>query len=256
MQEPTNPVAIVGAAARLTQKGHMIHSVEDFAELMSKPNKGIVKAVQNMEHFSVTRHAHWTLLIVGGSRRLLAQLRTHHVGIDWTSASMQYGNYNDVELENRFVVPYEVLERGPEAVKIWNEYCANNAEQYSEVQRICKVGHDSAGYIANQASRNLLLVTGNTQAWHNLIRERACCRNTEETQYVTMLIWKRLMESCPVLFCKAGPQCLQPGGCRQGKMSCGTPVHFGKTGYYNEPVSVVGIYDYIKAKWPLLGGDK
>ena len=86
------------------------------------------------------------------------------------------------------------------------------------------VDNDTAGYLAPQGLRNILIIQGNHDAWLNFIRFRACNRNTKETQYVTLKIWEALLETADgkEMFAWAGPDCLH-GKCREGKMSCGCP---------------------------------
>jgi thymidylate synthase (FAD) len=248
IQSPSvNPVAMTSLAARLTQQ--KVKDMDDLKTLMAKnPSEKLVHSVQAMKHESVTRHAVWTIAITGASRRFLAQIRTHSVGVDFTSASLQYQN-----MSGSFdcVVPYKVLEACEREQGIWplQQYramCRATFDNYEEAVELFEDG-DTAGYVSCQASRNVILMTANTEAWRNIIEKRSCNRNTQETQYVTFLIWRALLQEPggQFMFGSAGPECLQDYGCRQRHMSCGAPMS-----YYSKTIEFVD--STIATRWPLL----
>ena len=218
-----SPVGMTGMLAKLTQRGHKVTSAEDLIKLYSDSLKStsLVDAVVKMCHGSVIRHTPVTIAIIGGSRRLLAQLRTHHVGIDWVSASLQYSDYSG---SAQFVVPYEILV-GPEQHKeAFLKKCKEDLDFYEEIVEK-GYSNDTAGYVMNQALRNVLVATANHEAWLNVINRRVCRRNTTETAYVAALIWKALLYDTTNgldMFKYAGPDCLY-GKCSEGKFSCGIP---------------------------------
>ena len=178
-----------------------------------------------------------TVAVVGASRRFLAQARTHHVGIDFVSASLQYSDYSE---DAQFVVPYELIELGSSYEQAYLDFCATAMKQYKAFVD-AGISNDTAGYMAPQGLRNILIIQGNHDAWLNFIRLRACHRNTKETQYVTLRIWEALLKTADgeEMFAWAGPDCLY-GKCREGKMSCGNPF------ISNNPTTL------IKTYYPLL----
>jgi len=97
--------------AKLTQRGHQTKDMDDW-ELVYEDSIGrhrAAKRVVKMPHGTIKRFSPITVAVVGASRRFLAQARTHHVGIDFVSASLQYSDYSE---DAQFVVPYELIELG------------------------------------------------------------------------------------------------------------------------------------------------
>ncbi len=206
--------------AKLTQRGHQIKNMDDLKQLYedSMGQHKAAKRVVKMPHGNIKRFAPIIIAVVGASRRFLAQARTHHVGIDFVSASLQYSDYSG---DAQFVVPYELL--GSCYEQAYLDSCAASMKQYKALVD-AGVDNDTAGYLAPQGLRNILIIQGNHDAWLNFIRFRTCNRNTKETQYVALKIWEALLGTADgeEMFAWAGPDCLH-GKCREGKMSCGCP---------------------------------
>ena len=214
--------------AKLTQRGHQIKNMDDLKHLYddSMGQHKTAKHVVKMPHGTIKRFTPITIAVVGASRRFLAQARTHHVGIDFVSASLQYSDYSD---SAGFVVPYSIIEKDAthHTSKLTTEYlqkCQIDLDYYNWLIMEEGLDNDTAGYTMNQALRNILIIQGNHDAWLNFIRFRACNRNTKETQYVALKIWEALLGTADgeEMFAWAGPDCLH-GKCREGKMSCGDP---------------------------------
>ena len=227
-----DPGRMAGFLARLTQRGHAIKSMDDLEALMDKPvSSDFIKAISSLPHGTIKRFTPITIAIVGASRRFLAQARTSQVGTNFVSASLQYSNYDG---NADFVVPYALKELdAKERIKrpnIGTPY----EDQYLDACRY-GMGHysffadaadnDTAGYVAPQGLRNILIMQANHQAWDYWIRLRGCNRNTVETQYVTMLMWEELLKTPygEEFFGNCGPDCIT-GACREGKMTCGNPM--------------------------------
>lgn len=241
IDNPINPGGTMMFLAKLTQRGHNINSMEDLLNLKAKsqiPSQAVVETVAALPHGTIKRFTPITVAIVGASRRFLAQARTHQVGFNYVSASLQYSNYTD---KGQFVVPYALLEADATAkcIKIPfggfddAEYCKPSElylRQCNEAMKTYKLladttDNDTAGYAAPQGLRNILVMQGNHEAWMNFIRLRSCNRNTNETQYVTLKIWEELLKTPDgeEMFRYAGPDCMF-GPCREGKMACGNPL--------------------------------
>jgi hypothetical protein len=227
LQEPQFAAALSSLAASITQ-----HPISDMDELVGafeaykrKPASSTVKFCQSAKH-NTQRHNSYTIAVVGTSRRLLAQIRTHHVGIDFTSASLQY---QDVSATADFFIPYKIYE---ECEKVHSDYpvirykelCMQSADAYNE---ICAdvADNDTAGYVMNNSIRNVLLITGNAEAFRNLINRRTCNRNTVEAKYVAFKIWEALLQTKDgdLMFGSAGPDCVIDK-CREGRMFCKHPL--------------------------------
>lgn len=237
-----NPTAIAEAenmlvcAARLTQRGHSIKCMRGFMDLYEKEyTEQTVANLAALPHPTLQKFAVINVAVVGASRRFLAQITRHQNEVKFMSASLQYSDYSD---EADFVVPYELLDS-----PFRNSYildCKNAMEQYKAMTGV-GVSNDSSGYLTPQALRNVLIISATPYQWKHMIGQRICRRNTAETRYVMLKIWKELYELAPELF-SGGCFCMT-GACKEGKMSCGAPI---------SPLATPD--DIIKADFPLLAG--
>lgn len=255
------PAGMMMFLAKLTQRGHNIQCMDDLMKLyndsMNKHKTAV--SVAALPHGTIKRFTPITIAIVGASRRFLAQARTHQVGINYVSASLQYSDYSG---KADFVVPYALLEASHNGERIgsWDpvefylDRCQDDMDNYTKISEI--TDNDTAGYAAPQGLRNILIIQANHESWMNFIRARGCSRNTVETQYVTLRIWEELLktEDGEEMFHFAGPDCMY-GACREGKMCCGKPLrkYVGIAGsIQNASIPRLIIDD----KWPLLKEDK
>ena len=207
-------------AARLTQRGHQIKSMEDFLKLYEKSyGEDLVESLVSLPHPTIQKLGVINVAIVGASRRFLAQITRNQNEVKFISASLQYSNYSD---DAGFLIPYEILEQGDKAENKFLSNCMEEMEKYKEVVR--ETGeHDTAGYMAPQALRNVLIVSATPYQWKHMISQRTCKRNTAETRYIMLKIWQCLYELEQAFFRDAGPFCMK-GKCQEKKMSCKYPI--------------------------------
>ena len=91
-------------AARLTQRGHRIATMDDLMALYEKSfSENTVAAISGLPHPTVQKFAVITVAVVGASRRFLAQITRHQNEVKFMSASLQYSNYTG---QADFAVPY------------------------------------------------------------------------------------------------------------------------------------------------------
>lgn len=238
-----NPEAVSSAekmmvcAARLTQRGHKIKSLSDFMELYNKGyTKDTVAAMTKLPHPTIQKFGVINVVIVGASRRFLAQITRHQNEVKFMSASLQYSDYSG---DADFAIPYEAMEHGQEDAYLAS--CVQGMENYvAAIEQ--GLPHDAAGYLMPQGLRNVLLISATPYQWKHIIGQRTCRRNTSETRIVTLKIWEQLYTLNPQLFSCAttGPFCMR-GACKEGKMSC------------QEPMRVIGSpAEHLRADYPLL----
>lgn len=253
-----NPGQMMMFLAKLTQRGHNIKNMDDLLNLFNStaPAASTIEAVAALPHGTIKRFCPITVAIVGASRRFLAQARTHPVGFNYVSASLQYSDYSG---KADFVVPYALtkydhdhaeeiaITASESRVHRYLESCQDAMSTYMALAE--STDNDTAGYAAPQGLRNILIIQANHEAWMNFIRARSCNRNTVETQYVTLRIWEELLNTPDgnEMFSYAGPDCMW-SICREGKMCCGKPLK-GKH-LVNDEASIPRTI--INAKWPLL----
>lgn len=245
-----DPAQMMMFMAKLTQRGHKITCMDELKELLRKsaePKSESVARVAALPHGSIKRFTPITVAIVGASRRFLAQARTHQVGFNYVSASLQYSDYSG---KAQFVVPYNLLKAEADGKKglvdLYLKSCEASMTDYATIAK--EADNDTAGYAAPQGLRNILIMQANHQAWSYFIMLRGCNRNTVETQYVTLRIWEELLKT-PYgneMFKMAGPSCIY-GACREGGFSCGKPLgYIDVNSTDNIPRRI------IEERWPLL----
>lgn len=203
--------------ARLTQRGHGIHNMDDLMELKNKSyTENTVKAMCSLPHPTIQKFGVINVAIVGASRRFLAQITRHQNEVKFMSASLQYSDYSG---QADFCVPYDIIKNGCEADYL--DDCKTAMEAY-ECAVHGGINNDAAGYLAPQGLRNILIISATPYQWKHMIKQRTCRRNTDETRYVMLLIWKKL-KKLGLMFEDCGPFCMS-GACPEGKMTCGKRI--------------------------------
>lgn len=226
-------------AARLTQRGHKIATMDDLLALYEKSfNDDTVAAIGSLPHPTVQKFAVITVAVVGASRRFLAQVTRHQNEVKFMSASLQYSNYAG---QADFAVPYEVLAAPAPVRELYLKSCHEGMDCY---EKLCGagVGHDAAGYATPQGLRNVLLISATPYQWKHIIGQRVCRRNTDETRIVLLKVWQELYRLSPSLFAPqlTGAFC-QRDRCLEGKMSCTRKLD-----------GSMGPGDILEADYPLL----
>ena len=214
-------------AARLTQQGHKIASMDDLMELYEKSfSVQTVAAMGALPHPTIQKFAVITVAIIGASRRFLAQITRHQNEVKFMSASLQYSNYTG---QADFAVPYSIMTAPAVVRELYLKSCNESMKCY---EALCTAGsgHDAAGYATPQGLRNVLLISATPYQWKHIISQRVCRRNTDETRIVLLKVWKELYELSPALFAPSltGPFC-QMDRCLEGKMTCGRKLQADMT---------------------------
>ena len=97
-------------AARLTQRGHQISCLSDFMDLYEKTyQRSTVENLVKLPHPTIQKFGIINVVVVGASRRFLAQITRHQNEVKYMSASLQYSDYSGVE---DFVIPYDLIGTG------------------------------------------------------------------------------------------------------------------------------------------------
>lgn len=221
---------IMGFLARMTQRGHEIHDMDDLLNLYNKScSDKLIGNLADLPHGTIKRFPTYTIAIVGASRRFLAQIRTHQHA-DFVSGSLQYSDWSaNKDPKNMFVVPYETLDNS-QLRSYYLDSCVRNFIQYRTIASAA--GNDAAGFILPNSMRNVLVIHAGVQEWQYIIGLRTCRRNSLETRYVCYRIWEQLYntEYGPLLFNagNTGAGC-QTTLCHEGHMSCKKPLPKGST---------------------------
>lgn len=214
-------IKMMVCAARLTQRAHTIDTMDDFMELFNKPYKETtVKNMTKLPHPTIQKFGIINIVILGASRRFLAQITRHQNEVKFMSGSLQYSNYKDFR---RFVVPYNLLGK-PDLIEKYLDGCTKSMELYNELNNL-GIDNDTCGFVAPQSLRNVLIISATPYQFKHMISQRICRRNSDETRYVMLKIWQELYKLSPELFSvdTTGPHCSK-GFCKEGVMACGKPV--------------------------------
>ena len=221
-----NPNAVYEAeqmmvcAARLTQRGEKIKNLDDFMTLYDRGfSAATVEHMAALPHPTLQKFAVINVVVVGASRRFLAQVTRHQNEVKFMSASLQYSDYSG---EADFVVPYELLDTLQSVQYL--QQCQAAMQAYQALTDY-NISHDSAGYAAPQGLRNVLIISATPYQWKHMIGQRICRRNTDETRYVMLKIWEALYSLNPIMFSleTTGAQCMRDF-CKEGKMTCGNAL--------------------------------
>ena len=147
----------------ITQRGHKIKSLDDFMALYNKSyTEDTVTTMTKLPHPTIQKFGAINVVIIGASRRFLAQITRHQNEVKFMSASLQYSDYSD---DAAFAVPYEVMERGEEETYLTS--CKLNMANYAEAVRQ-GLDNDAAGYMAPQGLRNVLIISATPYQWKHI----------------------------------------------------------------------------------------
>lgn len=208
-------------AARLTQRGHKLENMDDVLHLYKQPaSDELIKNLVSLPHPTIQKFSVINVVVVGASRRFLAQITRHQNEVKFMSASLQYSDYSGY---SDFCVPYQILKNGSRAVSYYYAQCGQAMAAYREFAK--SAGNDAAGYLAPQGLRNILVISATPYQWKHMISQRICHRNTDETRFVMLKIWHELMKLDENIFSvkTTGAEC-QRSACKEGKMCCQCPL--------------------------------
>ena len=212
--------------ARLTQRGHSIKCLADFMELYNKDYTAkTAETMVRLPHPTIQKFGVVNVVVIGASRRFLAQITRHQNEVKYMSASLQYSDYSD---DADFVVPYEFI-GNEEQTAAYIKTCRESMAAYKAAVD-SGMPNDSAGYMAPQGLRNVLLISATPYQWKHMIGQRVCKRNTTETRYVMLRVWEELHALNPTLFSPetTGAFCVRDK-CLEGGMNCGSVMPKGAT---------------------------
>ena len=202
--------------ARLTQRGHLINSMDDLFILFEESIHGAPSdKLLMLPHTTIQRMNHITVAITGLSTKAVSQLRTHATRLTFVSTSTQYSDYTGCN--DNYVIP--------EGLTTVQEQCMHAA--YQEMQNVYEkliangVDKDKASYLLPQGLRKTLIISGSLDDWNYVMRTRLCHRNTEEVQYIMRRILTEISNRCGEEYTvNMLPNCVN-GKCLEGKFSCG-----------------------------------
>jgi thymidylate synthase (FAD) len=209
--EPEKTVAV---AARLCYSP--VGGEDLFANLTDQEAEKLVRFVVKSGHLSTTEHISFTFTIEGVSRALTHQLVRHRLA-SYNQQSQRYvkffGNYN-------YIIPPTVKNNTAIAKKF--DKMTTEIHNFYEEMLAAGVEAEDARYILPNASETKIIVTMNGRELLHFFTVRCCNRAQWEIKELAISMLKAVKKVAPVVFEKAGPNCLR-GPCPEGKFQCEAP---------------------------------
>lgn len=226
-------------ACMITRGANKYDDISKFIDTVHKEawSNERINSILSLPHSKVSRFTNYKFLVFGSSRRFLAQLMTHHIGISVMSGSLQYSDFSKHHPDDMFVVPYELLDKPVER----SEYlgtCLGDYKRYVNTCNTCT--NDTAGYSMPQGLRNVLYISVNLEELRFIGNQRLCKRNTDETRYVFGKMIEAVVKVTGIDDSLFLPACSH-GKCFEDKYCCGKPIESFKT-----------ITEYLDEEFPLL----
>jgi thymidylate synthase (FAD) len=208
------PETMVAVAARLC---YSPVGVSELLEEMGEEDiNKLVRFVIKSGHLSTTEHISFTFAIEGVSRALTHQLVRHRVA-SYNQQSQRYVSFKD---NFEYIIPPQVEEDND----IREEYDGLIKDAHDLYKKFLDKGIEAedARYLLPNASETKIIVTMNGRELLHFFTVRCCNRAQWEIRKMATTMLKLVKKTAPVVFEKAGPNCLR-GPCREGKLKCDNP---------------------------------
>lgn len=208
------PEKMVAVAARLCYSP--VGGEQLLEDLSAEEVNKLVRFVVKSGHLSTTEHIYFTFAVEGVSRALTHQLVRHRLA-SYNQQSQRYvkfhGNYE-------YVVP-PAVKNNPQIIPKFTALIEQIHNFYEEMLE-SGVEAEDARYILPNASETKIIVSMNGRELLHFFTVRCCNRAQWEIKELATGMLKNIKQVCPVVFEKAGPNCLR-GPCPEGKFTCGKP---------------------------------
>jgi len=208
------PEKMVAVAARLCYSP--VGGEQLLEDLSAEEVNKLVRFVVKSGHLSTTEHIYFTFAVEGVSRALTHQLVRHRLA-SYNQQSQRYvkfhGNYE-------YVVP-PAVKNNPKIIPKFTALIEQIHNFYEEMLK-SGVEAEDARYILPNASETKIIVSMNGRELLHFFTVRCCNRAQWEIKELATGMLKIIKQVCPVVFEKAGPNCLR-GPCPEGKFTCGKP---------------------------------
>lgn len=179
-------------SAKLTQKTLDTLDMETLIQMNCSPaNKILVDRLIKAEHAQCFRLNMIPVGIIGCSRRFLAQITRHKVGVEFVSTSLQYGEWCQPQY-------YGCID------KVDQEILRSMYQYHSQA-----MGRDMAGYYVPEGLLGSMIISATPWEWRHIIEQRTCNRNTPETKTIIEAIRVLLSQYSNVF--DVGPKCMSTG---------------------------------------------
>jgi len=208
-----DPDRTVAASAKLCYSDSSVSDI--LAEIEPETMKGFITHLLRSGHMSPFEHATFTFGIDGISRVCTHQLVRHRMA----SYSQQSQRYVSMTKPS-FVTPLSVVEEDS-LNRIFQDHCNAAHEAYLELLEK-GVPKEDARYLLPHGWKTRITVSMNARELHHFFRLRLCRRAQWEIQDLARRMLIAVKNVAPILFAKAGPDCVVKGKCEEMR-PCGNP---------------------------------
>jgi len=207
-----DPERLVAVAARLCYSEAGLEGIR--AQLSKEQMTSLISLLRRSGHLSPFEHAVFSFYLEGWSRVTTHQLVRHRIA-SYSQQSQRYVAANPEE----FVVPPSV--RSIPAAR--EEHARVLAAAGRSYRRLVDLGipPEDARYCLPQAITSRLILTMNARELLHFFEIRTCRRAQWEIRFLALTMLRLVRKAAPAIFRPAGPECVELGRCRQGRLSCG-----------------------------------
>ena len=170
-----------------------------------------VERVLGYGHYSIARHATFTLRVEGISRACSHQL-VRHTMLDYSQQSQRYVAADTADFG--YKPGYDELCYYPESIRnatpaIQQHYHRGLKVAHQEYAALisCGIAPEDARYLLPNAEFTKITITGNGQAWREYLTTRLCKTTQTEHRFMAEGIHKLLVNKFPALFLNVAPDC-------------------------------------------------
>lgn len=208
------PEKMIAVAARLCYSPVGVDELED--KLSDEDVEKLVRFVIKSGHHSTVEHINFTFAVDGVSRALTHQLVRHRIA-SYNQQSQRYVKFKD---NFEYITPPSI-EKDKSIREKYNSLISGIHDLYMELLD-SGIEAEDARYVLPNASETKIIVSMNARELLHFFTVRCCNRAQWEIRELAIRMLKLVKRVAPVVFEKAGPNCLR-GTCREGKFTCGNP---------------------------------
>ncbi len=170
----------------------------------------ILRKVISYGHVSVIEHAYFTFALEDVSRVLEVQLVRHRIA----SYTIKSGRYNKTHCD--IVIPPS-FDKNEKAMKKLKEFVDYNTKLIQELLDM-GISFEDARMLSPQGIKTNIVVTMNARELLHFFNLRCCARAQWELRQAATEMLKQVKKIAPVIFEKAGPNCISLGYCPEGEL--------------------------------------
>jgi thymidylate synthase (FAD) len=208
------PEKMVAVAARLC---YSPTGAEDLMENFSEEEAAkLVRFVIKSGHLSTTEHISFSFAVEGVSRALTHQIVRHRLA-SYNQQSQRYvkffGNYE-------YITPPAI--KNNKKINKKYDILISDIHKFYEEMLSAGIEPEDSRYILPNASETKIIITMNGRELLHFFTVRCCNRAQWEIKELAIQMLKQVKTVSPVVFEKAGPNCLR-STCPEGKFKCDNP---------------------------------